>query len=332
MHISIWQQFGSNHSASFTVVGEFKDANTASVAAETLRDVAKSIVDWYSANEEARIAVIERTQESPTPAELHVCNDYEISCEKAIDWLANCGYSEDIVAVYDNYAFVTNRSYLLCGGWAGEALFDQLMAKLAVRAFVEEENSRALVVTITCTAPDVEVAKSIESTAGIYLVHDDVVSYRDIPWIGTFLRNRPAGQEILNDYQTYLKRRQAERQWDVNHKGDLRQLYEQAGVPFPAWPPSTEASRIQQEFQKAKERDLADIEDLAFQRQLPVQLAMAAVSGRIPWWAKGGVEREDRELSLRGIMLSKIPSGLPTVVEWLTEQGCTDIRYDFEQH
>jgi hypothetical protein len=332
MRISIWQQFASNHSASFTVVGEFQDAQSANSAAEVFRTVAKSIDDWYTANETIREAVIDKRQEAPTPAELQVCEAYGITCERALDWLANCGFHETIVSVYNNCVFVTNRGYLLCEGWAGEALFDQLVAKFALRTFIDEENSTVVVVTLTCTAPDPAVAQAIQAVATAYLLNTEQNIFHEIPWIETYLRKQPQSEQTLRDYRIDLKRHQAEIAWDEAHKGELEQLYEQAGISRGMRPPPPQADRIQQEFYARKARDLETVEELDLLRSLPVSHARAELYADIPWWGKGEVEVDDTKIALRGIRFSNISTGLPTVVAWLREQGCTDITYQFEQH
>src|SRR5579871_4627524 len=206
MRTSIWQQFSSNHSSSFTVVGEFEDSKTAHSAAEVFRNAARSIADWYAANEETRHAVVARTQEAPTPAELTVCQEYGIACEHALDRLANCRFHERIVAVYEKCVFVTSKTAVLCEGWAGEALFDQLMAKFALRTFVDEENSHAITVAISGTAPDPAVAQSIQASASTCLVTDDLNLNHEIPWFSVYLRHQTLPEETFSDYQIYLRR------------------------------------------------------------------------------------------------------------------------------
>jgi hypothetical protein len=52
MKISIWQQFSSNHSASYTVIGKFGTAQEAEAAAEALKELLQELIvdygDWYS--------------------------------------------------------------------------------------------------------------------------------------------------------------------------------------------------------------------------------------------------------------------------------------------
>jgi len=43
MRLSIWQQFSSNHSANFEIVGTFKTEELAHQAAEELREISRAI-------------------------------------------------------------------------------------------------------------------------------------------------------------------------------------------------------------------------------------------------------------------------------------------------
>src|SRR5579859_303303 len=50
MRISIWQQFSSNHSASFDVVGKFKTTEDAKAAADELNYALENITNWWREN------------------------------------------------------------------------------------------------------------------------------------------------------------------------------------------------------------------------------------------------------------------------------------------
>lgn len=56
MRISIWQQFSSNHSASYTVIGKFQDAQAAEEAVEILQEILQELIvnygDWYNKSSE----------------------------------------------------------------------------------------------------------------------------------------------------------------------------------------------------------------------------------------------------------------------------------------
>jgi hypothetical protein len=47
MHIRIWSQFSANHSAGFTVVGQFETSEQAAVVAEEIRAILRKIAQWH---------------------------------------------------------------------------------------------------------------------------------------------------------------------------------------------------------------------------------------------------------------------------------------------
>src|SRR4051794_26197451 len=97
MRISIWQQFSSNHSSNFMLVGEFISTEAATNAANVLRQIAQSIDRWYLDHEEVRERLLEDRLEVPTEVELQICAQYGIENVQAVDWLANCGVQDDTV-------------------------------------------------------------------------------------------------------------------------------------------------------------------------------------------------------------------------------------------
>ena len=52
MRVSIWRQFSSNHSNSFTVIGTFKTPEIAYTVADRLRTILVEIAQWYEADPE----------------------------------------------------------------------------------------------------------------------------------------------------------------------------------------------------------------------------------------------------------------------------------------
>lgn len=155
MRISVWQQFSSNHSASFTVIGVFEDPTIAQTAAETIRGAVQQITDWYAEHEVERDAVVRESVSPPTQAELQVCEQFDITCQWAVDWLADCGLDEGHINHF--YQFVTVSNVAETGGcetWSGADLFESLMEKLASYVFIREATvGREIVVDISCSLP-----------------------------------------------------------------------------------------------------------------------------------------------------------------------------------
>lgn len=59
MRISIWQQFSSNHSSGFTVVGEFATRSEAENAANKIREILYRLKDWHTARRRDGRLVVE---------------------------------------------------------------------------------------------------------------------------------------------------------------------------------------------------------------------------------------------------------------------------------
>jgi hypothetical protein len=67
MRVSIWQQFSSNHSARFTVVGKFKTTEDAASAAEAITNMTRAAVEWMQRRENAEV-LEQREQGELVPA------------------------------------------------------------------------------------------------------------------------------------------------------------------------------------------------------------------------------------------------------------------------
>src|SRR5579859_7611075 len=84
MRISIWQQFSSNHSASYTVVGEFQSVEAAQSAAETIRQIVKEAGDWTMKNRKLDV-------KTPTPIEQEYARRYGFDWKERVDWSTMVG-------------------------------------------------------------------------------------------------------------------------------------------------------------------------------------------------------------------------------------------------
>src|SRR5579863_2710451 len=89
MRISIWQQFSSNHSSDFTLVGEFRSVDDAQRAGDELRHILQTVVDWYVAHPEVDEARFTEGSCLPSPAEIEFAKQYGVELNSAygIDWL-----------------------------------------------------------------------------------------------------------------------------------------------------------------------------------------------------------------------------------------------------
>jgi hypothetical protein len=184
MRVSIWQQFASNHSTDFTVVGKFASAEEAQQAASELRKALTAIHAWYREHPDVVEQAV-KDYETPTPAEQHIGEQYSVEFTHACDWIAK-DYRDDLpidelVTTYTNIVFVTNRYR---STWVGGASVTPLMGKFTASIFVNEESGTAIAVTLTCRAPDQQTAVTIHDILQKYLKEGGPPpGMRPIPWI-----------------------------------------------------------------------------------------------------------------------------------------------------
>jgi hypothetical protein len=165
MRVVIWQQFSSNHSTNFTVVGSFSRPHEANEAADELRNMLRTLADWYDQNPEMR----QRMPFTPSPLEVAFAQQYGVDWgERGIDWFWNGDSALASVTTFENLVMVKP----LDDSWTAGRPFDRLLAHLGgevlVATFADANPSRILV-TLSCRAPDVVTAQAIDEAARAHL-------------------------------------------------------------------------------------------------------------------------------------------------------------------
>ena len=196
MKLSIWQQFSSNHSADFTIVGSFDTKESAEQAAKIVRETMQRIIAWYDEHLDEREAVVVKGAGEATPVEENVASKYGIEHNSAIDHLANMiQYDDRLVTVYEKHVFVTNVAQT----WSGPTLFDQLMEKLGGDVAVDVEAADTIIVTVTCKASDQPTGEDIISQSALERNQTVVKAY---PWIVNHV-NPPNPEAYLKQVQQF---------------------------------------------------------------------------------------------------------------------------------
>src|SRR5262245_35393609 len=93
MKVSVWQQFSSNHSANFEVVGKFESVEQAQQSELKIRDIIQQIGDYYRNhyNEQEFDAALERGDlHNLSPVEQAIKDEY-----KADEWLQGLDWTFD---------------------------------------------------------------------------------------------------------------------------------------------------------------------------------------------------------------------------------------------
>src|SRR5688572_1206998 len=141
MRLSLWQQFSSNHSADFTVVGTFENAEAAAQAGEELRSILNRLDQWWKALDRDEFGRWRDHSETPviTPIEKQISTEYEVKWPFMLSWpFWGWDRSESPVQVYREFVFVI--APLIIDFWCGPQPFDSLLERLngEVAVFVAE--------------------------------------------------------------------------------------------------------------------------------------------------------------------------------------------------
>jgi hypothetical protein len=163
MRISIWQQFASNHSAHFTLVGAFESDEWAGVVAYEMRQMLRTIGEWWEQFEDyAPRYAKEReliARGELTPPEQRYKAEYLVDwCrrrgkEVPLDW-PHGQWAAGSVTLYENLVFIEPSN----NTWMGPVPFDTILSKLGATVAAYCETGNNLAVTIAATAPDEAVA------------------------------------------------------------------------------------------------------------------------------------------------------------------------------
>lgn len=176
MKVSIWRQFSSNHSANFTVVGEFDSPSLAEQAEEKLNAVYNQLAAWWeSLDKDTRVALSKTSDmKQLTPIERQLKEEWGVTWEYSLNWFSWRNYRYPIYR-YENFVFVTDP----CDLWHGPQPFDEMLQKLGGKVNLEvfesysnPQNSQ-LVLDIRCRLPSDE-----ENATLLYLgLKEDFAAY-----------------------------------------------------------------------------------------------------------------------------------------------------------
>jgi len=173
MRISIWQQFSSNHSGGFTVVGTFKSSAEANAAASEIRRLLQGLADWYSdpANLKALEEGLEWNEVPFAPIERQFMAKYKISeanwtwREDGIDWIREPEDVDKALSIAENRVFVTNPD----NTWQGAEPMNILLEQLGTEQVVSDSDAYSWIgINLTFTTPDEVQSKSIVRTLNTY--------------------------------------------------------------------------------------------------------------------------------------------------------------------
>lgn len=170
MKLSVWQQFSSNHSASFTIVAQFETAELAEVAGEEMRTMLFEISNWWSEQEnQDEIEDYVRQNGGLSAPEKQYAVKYQIEewgqgRNGVLDWVQSKS-AVDAVSVFERLVIV-NQAKSETDTWAGARPFDEILRKLGAKVAVDGEGLETyLAMNLRCNAPDKATAETICKTA-----------------------------------------------------------------------------------------------------------------------------------------------------------------------
>ncbi len=163
MRISIWRQFSSNHSASFTVVGTFESPGKAAEVAAPLRQMMREIaIFWRDLSEGERYnweVEVGDDYLGLTPAEQKWSAYFGVAWPKfegdkywRMDWLPpDPDKAETGVMLFGPHVLVSD----IWSAWTPHTHIVAILENYGGQtARTSERDNLGLLVTVTCTAPD----------------------------------------------------------------------------------------------------------------------------------------------------------------------------------
>ncbi|QPC83692.1 hypothetical protein G4Y79_04735 [Phototrophicus methaneseepsis] len=156
MKLSIWQEFSSNHSADFTVVGAFESVSAAEQAAANIQKILDRIEAWWNnLTREEMMAWGQKTEtEQLTPIEAELQKQLNVTWSHSLNWFYWHNFRKPLYK-YQNFVFVTNPNL---GILNGPQPFDELLKDYgaSVYKYVSESRTHAnsiLVMDVECHLP-----------------------------------------------------------------------------------------------------------------------------------------------------------------------------------
>jgi hypothetical protein len=164
MRISLWQQFSSNHSSSYIVVGQFETQEWAEQVKLEVHSIVREISDWWDQHDDTQRKIIldelQRTHRL-TPPEQTIQRRYQVNLWPPLafrDWIGDEDTLEGI--------FQVGRLVFVVSGetWAGPQPFSEILRKLGGHvAEAIEEGDTYIVLNLRMIAPNEVAAQSLHT-------------------------------------------------------------------------------------------------------------------------------------------------------------------------
>lgn len=310
MKITVWQQFSSNHSASFTVVGKFPSVEAAQKAEAEINDILQQIETWWENLSEADHELwLERVQEQRlvTPVETALAQNYGIEWQYGLDrhiWFWDEHYY-NAVQNFEHFLFIQNPN--LDDFWREPQPFNYLLEKLGAEVAVFSDSSKNYPNTLLCIelsflCPDELMAKLIEDEIRDYIATPNTSP----PWATAYSEVRNIHEFtclVRMFFQEVILISEIEQEKDADK---LKRLYEK----YYALPSLTME-------QYGLVRAALHVTDIVYPREQQAEKYMRS-------------KLEGLRLNISWPILSSYyTSFLNIITNWLKDQGCSEIAFNF---
>lgn len=155
MRISIWQQFSSNHSSFFTIVGEFKTDEDANAAYQTWYELITSVTDWWKQRDQSPYW---NWEHGPSDPETDFSKKHDITWqENPIDWFGQPNELQKVLQKVRNRVLVNVEFET----WQSPELAEKIMSSLGGKTIKQTSEDITLLVNFSCYGPDEKKAQEV---------------------------------------------------------------------------------------------------------------------------------------------------------------------------
>ncbi|MFN8373816.1 MAG: hypothetical protein U0694_13190 [Anaerolineae bacterium] len=312
MRLTLWPQFSSNHSSSYTVVGEFPNAQSAQQASETIQTIMREAAAWCREHHDECYRLT-----APTPVELKYAEQYGIDWQERIDWMTyavreQCITHTDRLVVVDTTHVDTWQT-----GHQFIDLLTVLGAKTARSVMEGREPGNqgevwmSMGINLQCEMPSAEAAA--EQAAALRKLIASMRDFRALYMIPWFIYH-PALREYSAQYIHTLEKQLVQ---DMGEAQKLHELYALSGG-------DTEKLRQNQQTFHA---EWAKVRILSHEQYVHLSHCHGDMGIH-----RAVISVEGHTLILRQISFANISLGLPAFVKYLEQLGGTHLQYTIEQY
>lgn len=314
MRISVWQQFSSNHSAMYTVVGLFDSDVAARIAGEKIRQSVVEIAAWYEQNKEQSRMLGGNT----SPLEEQLAREYHFDWKEPVDWLYR--FPRYFLAPFqrepDEHVIISDRLVIVdapgaSSTWQTGHQFANLIGAMGGKPYstvymgnppdiLDQYVFENILFNLQATAPSIELAAEIHHELTVQLENIESPS-KPIPWITYHPRYAHLMGNVSKEEFAKL-----ERVWIEQHK-------------------------VWSEFRESRTMSVEEVREQSrsFLTQDELLSRIIYYLRTETWLGKADCNLRENKIELNALESERIDA-LPAIIAWMQDKGCK-VNYQFHQ-